>query len=120
MFVFVVWLALITAVLCAICPAGSPRSRSIGPSFSPSTPDFAIRGREKLFPAAPERIARGGDTGPSADLTPPNHQPVVLPSAALSLLVPFPGGELLVPSLFAAPPARARIQLPLPRGPPLA
>jgi hypothetical protein len=118
-FVSVVWLALITAIFCAIWPLGSPLSKPFGSAFSPATAEVAIRGRAEQFRAKTERIANG-DAQPSISATPPIHQPAIFPPAEVLPPPPLNNGHAPSFGVPADPPSSAGIQRPYPRGPPVA
>src|SRR3546814_6123248 len=45
-FISALWVALTTAILCAILPAGLPLTKAVGSAFSPSTTIVALRSEE--------------------------------------------------------------------------
>jgi hypothetical protein len=120
LFVVTLWLALATALLCAIWPAGLPLTKTIGSAFSPSTTIVALRGRaeqvrppvRKAFEAEPEILVKPLPVSDRVDIVIP-QQPVL----RLQQLAP----ASLAPTFDAAPiltgkPPRAFHA----RGPPIA
>lgn len=118
-FVLTLWVALVTAILCALWPAGLPLTKSVGSAFNPSTTAVVLRGRtEQLRPpirrilkAEPETLA----------------SPTSIAASAMNLAVP---PALLAPETRPALPERyPRYQIDpenqltlafFPTGPPLA
>jgi len=113
LFVASLWLALATAVFCAVVPAGLPHSASHGSAFNPANSVVA------LHSASSKRaiFKRGeGDPAPApsagADVIAPNDSPAIAVPILSARLAP-----IATPAAFTlsnVPDAR------FPRGPPLA
>ena len=58
-FILSVWMALATALICAVVPAGLPATRTIGSAFDPSTTIVALRTKPPVTARA--AILRSGD-----------------------------------------------------------
>lgn len=54
------WAALLTAIVCAVVPAGLPATRSVGSAFDPSTTVVALRSRPPVVAKA-EALLPDGD-----------------------------------------------------------
>jgi hypothetical protein len=117
-FVFTLWIALATALLCAVLPAGLPLTKSIGSAFNPASKAVALRGRAEQVRAPAKRIVKD-DPAPSEPLTLSTVHAMPIPSIA-----PVPA-----PAIVAAPaPAYFSVSQPgigqwqwrsvYPRGPP--
>jgi hypothetical protein len=62
-FVATLWLTILTALLCAIVPAGPPQSQLIGSAFSPATTSVALRADTPKSRLALRRTPSGNDRG---------------------------------------------------------
>jgi hypothetical protein len=120
LFVATLWLALGTALLCAIWPAGLPLTKTIGSAFNPSTTIVALRGRaeqvrppeRKLLKAEPETLAKSLPVRDRADIILP-HAPLL----HLPQLAPIP----VAPAFDTAPVLTGRSPKAFQaRGPPIA
>jgi len=117
-FLVMAWLALVTALLCALLPDGPPSSKAIGSAFSPATTAVPLKVRSQaarlVFKSAWE-----GAKAPSGD-SDPSHLAFAA-AFALSGLLPrldLPSASLR-PADPRALPALARHRLRFPRAPPL-
>ncbi len=89
-FIPTLWVALATALLCALWPSGLPLTKTIGSAFSPETSAVALRGRAEQIRFATQRFEKDDDhasaapglTGPSAPALFP--QTPSLPSPAIA------------------------------------
>lgn len=119
-FIVTVWIALTTALLCALWPAGLPATTTIGSAFSPATTAVALRGRAEQVRPPARRIVTAQ---PEALDSPPTiTSPLAAPVRTASLVPPpavWPGDAAFADRLFPAPafsPADAFYQT----GPPIA
>lgn len=63
-FAVALWMSLVTAIVCAVVPAGLPSTRSIGSAFDPSTTIVALRSRPPVaVRQAPVRADDGDGAG---------------------------------------------------------
>ena len=117
LFVATLWMALATALLCAMLPTGLPLTKSVGSAFSPYTTEVALR--TKSAPIAPKRVASRDQSGPATILTLPldNHGAPLPDIAALPPL----GPQLRLPPAVGGPEfalSSAPSRSSYPRGPP--
>src|SRR3546814_9351435 len=76
-FISALWVALTTAILCAILPAGLPLTKAVGSAFSPSTTIVALRAtaeqvrdtERNFVKGAPERLTNLQLTTSHVDFT---------------------------------------------------
>lgn len=121
LFVSALWVALITAILCAIWPAGLPLTKTVGSAFNPSTTAVALIGRAEQVRAGAKRIVEG-DPEPATDLTlPPSHQVFDTPNVPTAAPPQVrKQGSPSAPRSSAQPLPTAVTGQPYPRGPPVA
>ena len=71
-FIPTLWVALATALLCALWPAGLPLTKTVGSAFSPATTIVALRGRAEQLRPPVKRFekddASSSPAGPPANL----------------------------------------------------
>jgi hypothetical protein len=119
-FVSALWVALTTAILCAILPTGLPLTKSVGSAFSPSTTVVALRGRAEQVRSTEQRVVKG-DPARLTDLTPPTNHPVFATPAVAAIAASFSllklptDGRTVARPLPSTPTTEA-----YPRGPPTA
>lgn len=114
-FVATLWLTILTALLCAIVPAGPPQSQLIGSAFSPATTSVALRSDTPKSRLALRRTPSGNDRGFDA---PP---PVAIAIQAMAPVIPAAAERRLrawSPADLPAPPLQPENRLAWPRAPP--
>lgn len=119
-FVSALWVALTTAILCAILPTGLPLTKSVGSAFSPSTTVVALRGRAEQVRSTEQRVVKGDPERLTDPTVPTNNTAFVTPAVAavvssFSLPKPPTDGRTAAHPLPSTPTTEA-----YPRGPPLA
>src|SRR3546814_18111584 len=58
-FISALWVALTTAILCAILPAGLPLTKAVGSAFSPSTTIVALRATAEQVRDTERHLVKG-------------------------------------------------------------
>lgn len=113
------WLAIATALLCAIVPSGLPGSESRGSAFNPSNSVVALRAKSTKAVPVIERIADKDSIKPSTPDGWRTAHHLVIPSLpaiqAIAILLPL--AQMDVPRGPVS--ATGLLQAILPRGPPI-
>lgn len=120
LFASTLWIALLTAILCAVVPQGLPFSQSVGSAFSPSTTVVALKSRAEHLRGAAKAVEKADDEPATVPLLLADHHVLVLAYGNGSLLVRSqhrpswrPGTTLWIPASTVPSPH-------YPRGPPVA
>lgn len=119
-FVSALWVALTTAILCAILPAGLPLTKTVGSAFSPSTTIVALRATAEQVRGAEKHFVKGNPEELTKLTLPTSHAVFTTPSiAALERYYMVQGrpAAVLTP---AQPLPNTTTSPPFPRGPPTA
>lgn len=88
LFVAVLWIAMATALLCALLPVGLPLTKTVGSAFSPATSAVALRAAAPRLAA--KCLVKKSDGGSATDLAPPSGKPDILaPCAQAALTLPI-------------------------------
>lgn len=114
LFIPALWLALLTAIICAILPAGLPLTKTVGSAFSPATTMVALKGGTEQIRTAIKRIIRN-DPDPMPLPSVPAHMQLV-PGAIVAIFASAGRRPPLRSS--TRPLSGAPAMRPYPRGPP--
>ena len=80
-FIPTLWVALATALLCALWPSGLPLTKTLGSAFSPETSAVALRGRTEQLRAATQRFEKDDDDASATSGLTGTSAPALLPQA---------------------------------------
>jgi len=119
-FISALWVALTTAILCAILPAGLPLTKAVGSAFSPSTTIVALRATAEQVRDTERHFVKGDPERLTNLPLPTSHVDFTIPGvAALERYYTVQGRPAAVltpkqplPNTITSPP--------FPRGPPTA
>lgn len=94
------WLALATAILCAVLPTGLPLSTMLGSAFNPSTTAVALRARSEILQPR-QHIEDGDRTAPAARVAGPFLPDEVLIATSVFAFAVLAAKLLSLSAIFA-------------------
>src|SRR3546814_6049101 len=81
-FISALWVALTTAILCAILPAGLPLTKAVGSAFSPSTTIVAFRAKAEQVRDTEKHFVKGDPERLKNLPLPTSHVDFTIPGVA--------------------------------------